>query len=457
MGVLTRNKKRKLLQGEEDEEHLQDRISRLPDHILGEIISFLPTTDGGRTQVLSSRWRPLWRSAPLNLDTCGSSSQLTLVKEICHILSSHPGPGRRFTIHKGNMETKDSAAAFDAWLRSPALDNLQELEFCLGRTPPNNPPPPLPASVCRFSSTLRVASFQRCCFPDSTLQLPLLNQLSLVGVKISETSLHGLLAGCSVLESLLLLNNNGFLRLQILSSSLRSIGVRSRLGDGRLRNLIIEDAPCLERLLIFNTSEMDTSVISAPRLKILGELSNNFPRFQFGNTTFQGASMATLTTVVRNVKVLDLSYVTLSLDAVINLIKCFSYLEKLYIQTYGSGEKNTWCRKYRNLIGTFDIRLKKIVVSYYRGNQSHVNFAKFFVSNATVLESMRFELEDQNTSSVWIERQLRLLQIEKRASRDAQFYFVSRNESIASFRHQHARQEQVHDLSTTDPFERIYN
>ncbi|CAO1939938.1 unnamed protein product [Urochloa humidicola] len=457
MGVVTGSKKRKLQEDEEQEELAVDRISRLPDDVLGDIISLLPTTDAARTQVISHRWLPLWRAAPLNLDLSGPGNQLTLVRNIGRILSSHPGPGRRFSIQMVYVQTNDSAAALDAWLRSPALDNLQELEFCLRHTSYNTLPP-LPASVRRFSSTLRVATFERCSFPDNALQLPLLEQLSLVDVRISETSLHALLAGCSVLESLLLLNICGFSRLQIVPTSLRSIGLScSHWGHDMLKQFIIEDAPCLERLLVFQHSEMDVSVISAPILKILGELSREFPRLQFGTTTFHGANMVSLTTVVRSVKVLALSRVPLSLDAVIDLIKCFPCLEKLYIQTVW-GRKNTWCRKYRNLIGAFDIRLKKIVLSYYRGKWSHVNFAKFFVSNATVLESMRFELEDdRNINSVWIERQHRLLQIENKASRDAQFYFVFRNEPVGLFYSLQTRQEQVHDLSTDDPFERIYN
>jgi hypothetical protein len=54
----------------------------------------------------------------------------------------------------------------------------------------------------------------------------------------------------------------------------------------RLQHLIIEDAPCLERLLFFrDVEDMDISVISAPRLAILGKLNSNFPRLQFGTTT----------------------------------------------------------------------------------------------------------------------------------------------------------------------------
>jgi hypothetical protein len=125
----------------------------------------------------------------------------------------------------------------------------------------------------------------------------------------------------------------------------------------------------------------------------------------------------------------------------------------LHFQTYRLGNSNTWCRKYKNLIGTLEIRLKIIVLTNYRGNTSHVNFAKFFVLNARMLESMKLEFFDQNSSSAWIERQHGLLQIKNKASGNAHFHFVGINSCINRYDYL----EQVHDLSTTDPFLRFHN
>lgn len=111
---------------------------------------------------------------------------------------------------------------------------------------------------------------------------------------------------------------------------------------------------------------------------------------------------------------------------------------------------NAWCRKHRNLIGTLDIRLKKIELTVYRGNSAHVNFAKFFVLNARVLESMVLEVARINNNEAWVERQKKLLQIENRASRSAQFHFVYHFDRSASL--ECIWSDQVHDLSTVDPF-----
>ncbi|XP_066393002.1 F-box/LRR-repeat protein At1g55660-like [Miscanthus floridulus] len=134
MGVLTRAKKRRL------EERLADWISSLPDGVLGDIVSLLPTKDGARTQVLSSRWRHLWRAAPLNLDLhddSAGSSILARARDISRILSVHPVPCRRFVMPRRYMEYP-SWRTLDGWLRSPLLDNLQELDFNNGLLLPSS-------------------------------------------------------------------------------------------------------------------------------------------------------------------------------------------------------------------------------------------------------------------------------------------------------------------------------
>ena len=120
----------------------------------------------------------------------------------------------------------------------------------------------------------------------------------------------------------------------------------------------------------------------------------------------------------------------------------------LCFQSYRSGSNNLWRRKHRNLIRSFDIRLKTIVFHRYRGIKSQINFATFFILNAKLLETMRLEgghhMEDQS----FLARQHEMLQVERRASIGAKIDFT-RDKSDHYLTHV----KHVHDLSITDPFE----
>jgi hypothetical protein len=259
-------------------EEMPDRISSLPDAILGEIISLLPIREGARTQTLASRWRHLWRAAPLNLDYSrlpGHRDRQDIL--LGGILSTHQGPGRRLCLPASRLQYR--ADAVDAWLRSPALDNLHELDLYL------------PSSTFSrlFSRLLRVITLSQCHLPDDivdTLSFPQLRKLALVEVRISECSLHSIITtGCPVLESLLLDTRFGVRRLRINSPTLISIGIHSSSDQ-----LIIDDAPSLRRLVHFGMHlQMQVTVVSAPKLETLGYISEYFgqSRIVFGSTLMQ--------------------------------------------------------------------------------------------------------------------------------------------------------------------------
>jgi hypothetical protein len=247
----------------------EDLISRLPDAILGTIISLLPTKDGGRTQALSHRWRHLWRSAPLNLEVLTSVPRVplaVLASTVSQIISQHPGPARRF--YFPFLHTKLYAQA-EGWFHSRALANLQELDISFaGQLLP-------PFMLCS-ASTLIVAKIRDCDFPReivSSMNFPLLKKLSLFYVFISVEVFHGLLSGCHALESLIMKGVQSTGCLRVSSPTLRSIGTHG--SSYNIAEFFIEDAPCLERILLPSHGEARVTfrVIRAPKLKILGPYS----------------------------------------------------------------------------------------------------------------------------------------------------------------------------------------
>ncbi|CAM0943498.1 unnamed protein product [Alopecurus aequalis] len=412
----------------------KDRISDLDDGVLGDIISLLPTKEGARAQLLASRWRNIWRSAPLNLDhrgLCGDQGDLDAV--VSHILSAHPGPGRRFCALVHHLYG-DRATTADTWFGSAALDKLQELELCSFAHElalPPELPKPLPAAAFRFRATLCVAVIVRCQLPDITAQplhFPKLKKLALERVSVSESSLHAMIAGCPALECLLIGESSGFSCLRINSVSLRSIGCQGyyRNPGIQFRKLIIDNAPCLERLLQFGSNHIHhTSVISAPKLETLGYLSSEYgTRLTFDSTStstvIQGLHVDNLASELRTVKILAINMHALSLNAVILLMGCFPCLEKLYVQSTGPGKPNLWRYKHKGFITSSDIRLKTITWWYYRGITSHVNFVTFFLQNAKVLELMTLQVEDRHYNDEFFAKQPEMLELDRKASGDCE-------------------------------------
>ncbi|PUZ69286.1 hypothetical protein GQ55_2G095200 [Panicum hallii var. hallii] len=345
-----------------------DLISRLPDEVLGDIITLLPTRDGARTQAVSRRRRSTRRPG-------------------------HAGPGRRFALP--GFRLRDRLAMVDGWLRSRALTGLREIMFSYS---PENcwqpPPPPMPPFALRFAATLCVARFGSCGFPNEvapSLKFPHLKELSLMEVTISEDALHSLLAGCLVLEILLLEYN------------------KKAPEATKFQELVVEDAPRLERLLPLNPKRGPATihVMRAPKLETVGLLSAAISKLEFGTTAFQEMIALSLGTSMATVKVLVLESLGPNLDSVVDFLKCFPCVEKLYI-TFNRLKTMKNARIYNPLdpIECLELHLKKVVVNDYRGMRPDVNFAKFFVLNAKVLKEMYFGVVP-SCNDMWVANQRR--------------------------------------------------
>ncbi|XP_066380804.1 F-box/FBD/LRR-repeat protein At1g13570-like [Miscanthus floridulus] len=300
-----------------------DLISCLPDGVLGAIVTLLKPEEGARTAVLSRSWRPVWRSAPLNLDDSfsGVVYEEDRIRVISQILAAHPGPVRHLATT--NIQLDDNIRIYDDWLCLTVFDALQDLvlHFTLNGLRPDE----LPASALRFAS-LRVLDLRGCSFPSGcgTLAFPCLTYLSLRYVDITEELLQRMISNSPGIESLVLHANSGHRRLRLSLSRLRylAVSVSPMPSSNVLTDLVVEDAASLERLLLH---AMET-----------GYLATGFPIVALNDKSiFKSMVPVSLVERFSTVKILALQMPELpKLEVVIAYLRCFPCLEKLKIKFY---------------------------------------------------------------------------------------------------------------------------
>ncbi|KAI4993494.1 hypothetical protein ZWY2020_007807 [Hordeum vulgare] len=106
--------------------------------------------------------------------------------------------------------------------------------------------------------------------------------------------------------------------------------------------------------------------------------------------------LESFTTTMRGVRVLVLKACEPDLDDVIVLLRCFPYLTKLYItSSLGTCSRNDG-HGYnpQDPISCLELHLTEVVLKRYEGKRLDVDFAKFFVVNAKVLESIKFGVHE---------------------------------------------------------------
>ncbi|KAG2556386.1 hypothetical protein PVAP13_8NG078100 [Panicum virgatum] len=315
-----------------------DLISRLPDDVLGAIVTLLKPDQGARTAILSRRWRYVWRSAPLNFDDGLKSVDFSYqhIQVISQILAAHPGPARRLATR--SLDLGRNISLYDHWFRLPAFDALQDLLLHFPLTPCACHTE-LPASALRFAS-LRLLDLKNCSFPASSccgsLAFPCLTYLSLRGVSISEELFHRMISSSPRIEAMVLDTNSGHRRLRLSLPRLSYLAVADNSLPCRkeLEELVVEDAASLERLLLHELDNgMSVRIIGATKLKMIGYLATGFPIFVLNNSIFKSMVPVSLVEQFSTVKILALHMPDLpKLKVVIAYLRCFPCLEKLKIK-----------------------------------------------------------------------------------------------------------------------------
>ncbi|KAM0857586.1 hypothetical protein ACQ4PT_048389 [Festuca glaucescens] len=425
-----------------------DLISLLPDCVLTSILSLLPIDAAARTTALSSRWRRLWPSTPLHL--IDSHLRPPSADAFSRILASHRCNAVRFQL----LLTRPSPADLDSWLRTLALRRFQELVLA-----PPSESLRLPPSFHACHS-LTAADLTNCRLPEdataSAVSFPHLANLSLRYAYVSSIALHGLLAGCPALVSLSLDRIFGCRSLRVCSQSLRSLTVsvslaRRLLEPHELEDLVVEDAPVLERLLAHDVNwGPSLHVVHAPRLETLGYLGVGIPSLQLGSALFHAMRAVRLPVPAefRTLKTLALEMVDPQVKPVVDFLQCFPCLEALHITSHmvmpRSMETMTGDRT-GHLTECLDHHLKRVMLVGYKGRKRELQLAIFLISSARVLEVMKFLCEN-DCNPTWLTSQKRRLRLENRASLGAQVIFEKHRNSHVRF------SKHASNISVVDPF-----
>jgi len=118
----------------------EDRISRLPDAVLSNIVARLPAKDAARTTALSRRWRRVWASTPLVLDDSdllvfrdgggGRSAAVNwpaVTDAVSRVIGGHRGPIRFVRLTCCFMELAARHGILQYWLRVLAAGGVEDL------------------------------------------------------------------------------------------------------------------------------------------------------------------------------------------------------------------------------------------------------------------------------------------------------------------------------------------
>ncbi|RCV26040.1 hypothetical protein SEVIR_5G220200v4 [Setaria viridis] len=451
----------------------EDRISRLPDAVLSNIVSRLPAKDAARTAAFSRRWRRVWASAPLVFDDSdilalparGGDPEpeewYAVTDAVSRVFCAHRGPIRCVRLTCCIMALAARMGTLGYWLHRLADAGAEDLVLV------NRPFPSglhLPADILRIASlrTLYLAFWR---FPDTRglprgpAVFPRLQEIGLCHVGIDDRDIDHLLACSPVLQKLAFVATFYEGPVRIRSRSLQCLVSWMALTN----ELAVVVAPRLQRLILWQAYprvsdfpfRTKVRIGYTTELKVLGYLEPGIHQLEIGGTIIESGTKMTQSTMVPSVKILALKVqfeIRKEAKMLPAFLRCFPNLETLHVLSHEADEPTGKLNlKFWQEVGPIDCletHITKVVFDKFRGERCELAFLKFILERAQSLLKLVVVLSNGDQASVdEMLTKLKSLTTAKRASECPTLLAVARDgDSAWCF-------QRASDLSVSDPFD----
>ncbi|XP_020188265.1 F-box/FBD/LRR-repeat protein At1g13570-like [Aegilops tauschii subsp. strangulata] len=379
----------------EDIQRRRVNISALAEDIQRQIVSKLPMKEAGRTTVLSSGWRYIWRSTPLDLDANslipsgdnGSDDPDAVVSRVSQVIGSHEGPFR--SVHLNSKAILHQKSKLREWFQALARKGVQDLCTSLVR---------LYVAVCNFPYTgLR---------PAADVRFLELLELGLCSVGLCEVDLDRVLAGSPKLEKLAFVCGRVALtRIDLVSPRLRCVLFWHAVPS---HQLAVVDAPRLERIILWEDdayckTPAKIKIGSAPLLRAIGYLNPTLHVLQIGDELIMAGTSASPTAEVPSVNILAIDFqfgAAKEERMVLSFLTCFPRIQILHVKNGGSLFKTfvdsdgTLWKKKIDPIKSVKSTIEKIVLYGFCGGDSELSFFKSILKSANKLKEICIVFSD---------------------------------------------------------------
>ncbi|GAB2277849.1 hypothetical protein Dimus_012552 [Dionaea muscipula] len=179
-----------------------DRLSSLPEDVLGHILSFLGTKFAVRTSILSKRWMFLYTFATSLDFYCSTRIPAPSFIYSTNRVLMHHNNIRKLTLFMPYYDGCMNDSHVTSWIAAVVFRGVEELKLCFGHLVDDWAPP-----RCLFSSqtlvTFILSADTTFMVIPSSVWLPSLKILHMTGIRFSDSnSLTRLFNGCPLLQDL---------------------------------------------------------------------------------------------------------------------------------------------------------------------------------------------------------------------------------------------------------------